>query len=106
MTILLDENLPRGLRRVLAPRAVITVQQAGFAGLENGQLLAAVEGHFEIFLTADKNIRYQQNLTGRQLAIVELPTNRWPLLRPMQDRIVEAVDQSTPGSYLVVEAAR
>ena len=70
MRVILDENLPRGVRRMLAPRPVATVQQAGYAGLKNGQLLTALEGVFDILLTADKNLRYQQNLTGRQLAIV------------------------------------
>ena len=105
MTIILDENLPRGLRRMLAPRPVATAQQAGYAGMENGQLLAALEGVFDILITADKNLRYQQNLTGRQLAIIELPTNRWPLLRPLQERIVEAVDSCQPSNYVVVNAA-
>ena len=90
---------------MLAPRPVATVQQAGYAGLKNGQLLAALEGVFDILLTADKNLRYQQNLTGRQLAIVELPTNRWPLLRPLEARIIEAIDQCQPSDYVVVNAA-
>ena len=53
MTIILDENLPHGLRRMLAPRAVATAQQAGYAGMENGHLLAALEGVFDILITAD-----------------------------------------------------
>ncbi len=73
--------------------------------MENGQLLAALEGVFDILITADKNLRYQQNLTGRQLAIIELPTNRWPLLRPLQARIIEAVDSCQPSHYVVVNAA-
>ena len=105
MTIILDENLPHGLRRMLAPRPVATAQQAGFAGLENGQLLTALEGVFDILITADKNLRYQQNLTGRQLAIIELPTNRWPLLRPLEAKIIEAVDRCQPSNYVVVNAA-
>ena len=105
MTIILDENLPQGLRRLLAPRPVTTVQQAGYGGMKNGQLLAALEGVFDILITADKNLRYQQNLTGRKLAIVELPTNRWPLLRPLQERIVEAVDRCQPSAYVLVHAA-
>jgi hypothetical protein len=91
---------------MLAPRAVTTAQQAGFAGLENGELLAAAEGVFDVLLTADKNLRYQQNLTGRRLAIIELPTNRWPLLRPLGARIIAAVDAWQPASYVVIEAAR
>ncbi len=104
MTIILDENLPRGLLRVLAPRSVTTVQQAGHAGVRNGDLLAALEGVYDIFLTGDKNLRYQQNLIGRRLAIIELPTNRWPLLRPLCPRIIQAVDQCQAASYTVVSA--
>ena len=87
MTIILDENLPQGLRRMLAPRPVTTAQQASYAGLENGQLLAALEGVFDILITADKNLRYQQNLTGRQLSIIELPTNRWPSYARFKPRL-------------------
>ena len=83
MRIILDENVPFALRRMLTARQVTTVQQAGFRGLQNGALLAALEGEFDVLVTADKNLRYQQNLTGRTLAIVELPTNRWSLLRPL-----------------------
>ena len=81
MTIILDENLPHGLVTVLAPRYVKTTREMGYSGMKNGELLAALGGQFDILITGDKNLRYQQNLTGRRLAIVELPTNRWPLLR-------------------------
>lgn len=102
MRILLDENVPFALRQMLAPRQVTTVQQAGFRGLQNGALLAALEGAFDVFVTADKNLRYQQNLTARTFAIVELPTNRWPLLRPLQAKILEAIDGCQPSSYVFV----
>src|SRR5436190_10013155 len=102
MTIILDENLPFALRRMLAPRHVTTVQLAGFSGMKNGPLLARLEGAFDVFVTADKNLRYRQNLTGRRLGIIELPTNRWPLLRPLESRIMAAVDNCRPGEYLVV----
>ena len=105
MTIILDENLPHGLLRVLAPRRVITVQQAGYAGVRNGELLAALEGVYDVFLTGDKNLRYQQNLSGRQLAIIELPTNRWPALRSLCPRIIQAIDDCQAASYTVISAA-
>ncbi len=72
---------------------------------KNGALLAALEDVYDVFLTGDKNLRYQQNLTGRRSAIVELPTNRWPALRPLCPQIIAAVDQCQLASYTVVAAA-
>jgi hypothetical protein len=105
VTIILDENLPRGLLRVLAPRSVTTVQQAGYAGLKNGELLRVLEGAYDVLLTGDKNLRYQQNLAGRKLAIIELPSNRWPALRQVYPQIIEAVDRCQSGNYIVLTAA-
>jgi PIN like domain len=80
MRIVLDENLPRQLTRIFGSgHQVATVKDLGLAGTANGALLAQLEGNHDAFITADKNLRYQQNLAGRSLAIVELPTNRRPL---------------------------
>ena len=100
MRIILDENLPKPLKQIFPGHAVTTVQEQGLAGTHNGALLARLEGSFEVFFTADKNLRYQQNLTGRLLTIVELPTNRLPLLRPMFPRITAAVESIIPGAYI------
>jgi PIN domain-containing protein len=101
MRIVLDENLPRPLKRAFAAvHVVTTVQELGLAGLTNGALLAELETHWEVFVTADKNLRYQQNLAGRTLAIVELPTNRLPLLLPLFGRIAAVVESATPGAYI------
>ena len=81
--IILDENLPKPLKHVFVGHPATTVQEAGLSGTQNGALLARLEETFDVFITADKNLRYQQNLVGRKLAIVELPTNRLPLLRPI-----------------------
>jgi hypothetical protein len=79
MRIVLDENLPRPIKRAFdAIHVVTTVQELGISGLANGELLAQLEGRFDVFVTADKNLRYQQNLVGRTLSIVELPTNQLP----------------------------
>ncbi len=103
MRIVLDENLPRPLKRAFASvHVVMTVQELGFAGLTNGILLAQLEGIHDVFVTADKNLRYQQNLVGRSLVIVELSTNRLSLLLPMIDQIVKAVESATPGAYIQV----
>ena len=100
MRIILDENLPKPLKRVFSGQTVTTVQEQGLSGTSNGALLAQLEGAFEAFVTADKNLRYQQNLSGRRLAILELPSNRLPLLRPLFPRIAAPVESIAPGEYL------
>ena len=93
MRIVLDENLPRPLLRIFGPvHQVVTVQDLGLAGTANGALLAQLEGGYDVFVTADKNLRYQQNLAGRSLAIVELPTNRLSILKAMTAEIASAVN--------------
>ena len=103
MRIVLDENMPRPLKRAFAAvHVVTTVQELGFAGLTNGELIAQLEGRCDVFVTADSNLRYQQNLTGRTLAIVEVSTNRLPLLLSMLVRLVAAVESATPRGYFQV----
>jgi hypothetical protein len=103
MRVLLDENVPAPLRQILGHHEVKTLQQQGWAGISNGDLVRSADGRFDVLVLADKNLRYQQNLTGRTLALVELPTNRWPLLQPLLPRIREAVDRVSPGSYTILE---
>jgi predicted nuclease of predicted toxin-antitoxin system len=106
MRIALDENLPRPLAGFFHPtHQVTTVQDLGLAGIANGALLALLEGNYDVFVTADKNLRYQQNLAGRSLAIVELPTNRLPMLETMKSEIVAAVTSASPGTYRLVAVA-
>ena len=70
----------------------------------NGTLLDAAEAAgFEVFITADKNLRYQQNLAGRKIAILILGNAQWPVLRKYVERVVVAVDALTPGSFVEVE---
>ncbi len=71
--------------------------------LSNGDLLAEAErAGFDILLTADKNIRHQQNLSGRRLAIVVLSTQQWPVVRLHIERIAAAANAAAPGSYTEV----
>ena len=94
MLILFDHGTPRGITRALLEHVVKETRAQGWDRFANGELLAAAEeAGFDVLLTTDKNLRYQQNLKGRQLAIIQLPTNRWPLLRGLQSRIIIAVDQ-------------
>ena len=102
MRIILDENLPRPLKTIFPGHIVTTVQEEGLAGTVNGALLARLEGQFDVFITADKNLRYQQNLSDRMLAILELPTNRLPFLRPLFPRIAAAVESAKPSIYVQI----
>jgi hypothetical protein len=101
--ILFDENVPLPLRDYLSEDEITTVQQLGWSGISNGELVQSAEGKFDILILADKNLRYQQNLSNRRLAFVELPSNRWPLVKALATRIVAAVKAASPGSYTIVE---
>jgi hypothetical protein len=103
MRIIFDENVPWPLRQFLPDHDITSVQREGFGGMENGELLNLLDGNFDVFVLCDKNLRYQQNLSERAIAIVELPTNRWPFLMNLQAEIVRAVASSFSGSYLTVE---
>lgn len=104
MLILLDNNVPRGLARALTNHTVIEARERGWATLKNGDLLtAAEEAGFEVLVTADRSIRYQQNLEGRKLAIVALGKGRWTLIRTHLAEIVAAVNAATPASFTQVD---
>lgn len=103
MKIIFDENVPLPLRRSFVGHEVTTVQEQGWAGIGNGELVQRVDGRFDVLLLADKNLRYQQNLAGRRVALVELPTNRWPALQPLLGRVIAIVENAAPGSYTRVE---
>ncbi len=102
MRVLLDEFCPKPLKNSLPGFEVVTVEQANFKGLTNGALLSAATGKFDVLITADKNLRYQQNLKGRVLAIVELPVNSWKRLKPMVPGILAALARIKAGEYLVI----
>ncbi len=82
MKILLDECVPRPLHKVLVDHECLTVQQRGWAGIKNGELLRLAEDEFDLFITADQGIHYQQNLTGYRISILQLSTNK---LRPLMN---------------------
>ena len=100
MRLLLDENLPHALKALLTPHEVFSVQDMGWRSVKNGALIARAEGEFDVFITADKNLRYQQNLKGRRLAILELPTNRKPYLIEIPHKILAALEQMSASGEL------
>ncbi len=104
MLILFDHGTPRGIARFLAGHTVTRARQRGWDRLSNGDLLAEAErAGFDVFLTADKNIQYQQSLVGRKIAVVVLSTPQWPLVRLHTAKIAAAVNAATPGSYVEVQ---
>ena len=104
MLILFDHSTPRGIARSLHPHTIKEARAQGWHTLSNGDLLkAAEEAGFDVLLTADKNLRYQQNLQGRKLAIVVLSNNRWSLVRRVLEQIAAAVTTAKPGSYTLVD---
>jgi hypothetical protein len=104
MLILFDQGTPVGIRRSLPTHAVKTAREQGWSTLLNGELLrAAEEAGFDVLLTTDTNLRYQQDLKGRRLAVVILSKTRWNLIRPMLSDIALAIESAKPGTYSVVE---
>jgi hypothetical protein len=104
MLVLFDHSTPAPLSAYLTAHIVTKAKHRGWDTLANGELLAEAErAGFDVLLTADKNIRYQQNLTGRRIALVVLSTPQWPLVRMHVERIAAAVDSAMPGSYVEVE---
>lgn len=107
MRVLIDECAPRALKIFLCERGheCRTVQEARWAGKENGELLTLAETGFEVFVTLDTNLRYQQNLTGRKIVIVLLLTrsNRLADLMPLFPVCAEAIDRSHPGDFIWVD---
>lgn len=104
MLVLFDHSTPAPLAPYLTGHTVTEARDRGWDRLSNGDLLAVAErAGFDVLLTADKNIGYQQNLTGRRIALVVLSTPRWPRVRLHMDRIATAVNAATPGSYAEVE---
>ncbi len=91
------------LRLGLPAHAVETAFERGWATLTNGELLAAAEAaEFDVLVTTDRNLRYQQNLVGRSIALVVLGTTSWPRIRVAIDSITSAIEQSTAGGYTEV----
>jgi predicted nuclease of predicted toxin-antitoxin system len=100
MLILLDNGIPRGLALFFAAHTVDEARARGWQELTNGDLIQAAEhAGFQVMVTNDKNIRHQQNLTGRRLAIVVLENSQWPMVKAAARQIAEAVDAASSGTY-------
>ena len=104
MRILFDQGTPVAIRRFLIGHSVRTTRQEDWATLKNGRLpQVAEESGFELLLTTDNSLAYQQNLKGRSIAIIVLSRNRWRTVQRMIPKIVAMVNAATPGSYAIIE---
>lgn len=102
MTILLDECTPRIIKRLLPERNIRTVQEMNWSGLKNGELLIATEKEFDVFITTDKSLRYQQNLAARKLAILLLPTNEVLAVKILIPAIEAALTTVQEGNFIEI----
>ena len=103
MKIFFDQGTPVPLRRFLHPHVVDTAAELGWAELGNGDLLAAAEREgFELMITTDQNLRYQQNLDERPIGIIVLMSTSWPRIQDKIDDVIAAVDGLPPGGYAEV----
>ena len=104
MLILFDNGTPAPLRSFLKDHVVVEAVERGWDRLVNGELIAAAEAAgFDVLLTTDKNMQYQQNLKGRRLAFIVIGNQQWPTLRRYVEKVVAAVNAASPGSYIEVE---
>jgi hypothetical protein len=104
MKILFDNGTPKPIARCLTGHEVTFARRIGWHEMENGELIEQAEqAGYEVLLSTDKNIRYQQNFSGRRIALVILGNPQWPAVRLHLDRIVAAVNGATPGTYTEVD---
>jgi predicted nuclease of predicted toxin-antitoxin system len=95
--ILFDQGTPAPLREFLPSHEVETAFERGWSTLRNGELLARAEPEYDLLITTDRNLRHQQNLSARRLAILVLPTTSWPRLRIAAAQIAEFAGTLRPG---------
>ena len=102
MKIIIDECVPSIVKRGLPDRAIKSVQEMGWAGIKNGELLKLVTADFDVFITSDKNLLYQQNLSALDLAIILLPSNQVPVVKALLPDIDNALSKIDPGDFIEI----
>jgi predicted nuclease of predicted toxin-antitoxin system len=102
MKILLDECTPHVLKKLLTGFEIKTVQDQGWNGITNGVLVGLAEKEFDVLITSDQNLKYQQNLSGKQLAIVQLPTNKVPAVTRLASVIQERLEAIQVGEFIEI----
>lgn len=104
MRVLFDQGTPAPLRLLLRDHEASTAYEHGWSTLKNGELLAAAEGRgFQVLVTTDTSLKYQQNLASRSIAIVVLGTTSWPRIKVAAGFVIAAVNAAAPGTYSEVK---
>ncbi|HEX5081722.1 MAG TPA: DUF5615 family PIN-like protein [Blastocatellia bacterium] len=106
MKLLLDECMPRRLKKLLAPHEAFTVEDAGYKGMKNGRLLRAASGNYDVLITVDRNIPNQQNFSTLNIALVIIyaKSNRYEDLIPFLPQILSFLTNISPGSVVRIES--
>ncbi len=103
MRILFDQGTPVPLRKHLVSHQIETAYELGGGSLQNGELLSQADASgFEVLVTTDQNLKYQQNLNTRRISIVVLTTTSWPRIQRSMAAVIEAVESATAGSYIEI----
>ena len=103
MRIIFDQGTPVPLRFALPDHEVATAYELGWSRFENGELISAAEAAgFEVLVTTDSNLKYQQNLAERRIAIVVLVSSSWPRVQHVIEQVVSGINTASPGSYLEI----
>ena len=104
MRVLFDQGTPVPLRDFLNSHTITTVYEKGWSSIPNGDLLRVADQQmFEMFLTTDQRLKYQQNLTNRQIAIVVLPTTSWPVIQKHTAKIAAVLDSIAPCDFIRID---
>ena len=104
MKVLLDECVTRYLKNDFAGHEVFTVEEAGFKGLKNGRLLQAASGQYDVLVTVDQSLQYQQNLKTLAIAIIVLKAKRstYAMLKPLMPQVLNTLSNIKPGEIIIV----
>ena len=100
MKIIIDECVPSIVKRGLPERQIVSVQEMGWSGIKNGELLKLVVAEFDVFITSDKTLRHQQNLTTLAISIILLPSNQVPVIKAMLPNIDQALSTITQQQFV------
>lgn len=104
MKVLLDENLDHRLRNHLGAHEVFTASYKGWDGLKNGNLIRVAEDDgFDVLLTGDQTLYYEQNLSGKRLAVISLSSVEWRIVKDHLAKIIKAIDNAAPESFQTVD---